>query len=283
MQNGAWSFFTSRNFSELKLFLRLWEYRNVNLSRYFLPDGIPRVKFGKSKSLLLYKPEGVLKGLLLKGPYGLFLPLFPDSTTFRQSGIPIELKNFRTLMGTVEVIESVEPFLKENIRDSVSYRLMCLPKNTSLPYTDSGMPEGITIRRASVSDADILFPLQKAYEIEEVVLKPENFNSFLCMENLRKNLKEEIVYMAEINGKPLAKGGTNARGVYVSQLGGIFTRPEYRSRGISRAIITKIVKKLREKGQTACLFVKPENKPAINVYRNSGFSDISGFKISYLK
>ena len=37
-------------------------------------------------------------------------------------------------------------------------------------------PPGLNVRKADPYDADLLFPMQKCYELEEVVISPVHFN-----------------------------------------------------------------------------------------------------------
>ncbi|MBI9103387.1 MAG: GNAT family N-acetyltransferase [Spirochaetales bacterium] len=279
----CWHLFRASEMASLREFLKRWEYRNVNLSRYFFTrKGL--FKLLKTSVLYLCTPNEKLEALLLKGPYGLFLPIFSENYDFMDFGLPGDLYDFKTLMGAGNVIQSSEINFIGRIKESVNYRLMSQTRLIKDNEKDKEQlkRDGLTIRRATVADAQLLFPLQQAYELEEVIMDPATFSPLLCMENLRKQLKNEIIFLAEMYGVPIAKAGTNARGLYYAQLGGIYTIPAHRSKGFSQVLVQHLIKELNRLNLSTCLFVKPENTPAISVYKKCGMDDIGDFRISYL-
>src|SRR5208337_1014346 len=142
-------------------------------------------------------------------------------------------------------------------------------------------PPGLHVRRADPYDADVLFPLQKCYELEEVVITPTHFNDGQCMKSLRLALREQLVYLAELEGVPVAKAATNARGYKVDQVGGVYTVPEHRGRSLGKAVVSGLLKTVFSEKQEACLFVKKYNRPAIALYERLGFVPTTDYVISY--
>ena len=70
--------------------------------------------------------------------------------------------------------------------------------------------------------------------MEEVVIDPSHFSDAQCMKFLKHSLKEELVYVAERDGLPVAKAATNARGFGVDQVGGVYTVPAERNKASGR-------------------------------------------------
>ena len=84
-------------------------------------------------------------------------------------------------------------------------------------------PPELRLQRARTRDAKRLFDLQRAYELEEVLLDGSRFNADECLRLLRRGLQRELVYFGTVRGHPVTKAGTNARGFAVDQIGGVFT------------------------------------------------------------
>ena len=140
---------------------------------------------------------------------------------------------------------------------------------------------GLVIRRAEFSDADALFPLQAAYEKEEVLPKGAGFNPALCRKILESLITEKTILTAELKGKLVGKININAQSYNRFQIGGVYVLPEYRSRGIARAMTTALIREFLPKTKHFTLFVKKTNIPARRVYDSLGFTVIGDYRISY--
>jgi hypothetical protein len=162
----------------------------------------------------------------------------------------------------------------------IEYFLMSVSRNSVRPAL-SLEHQGLTVRMADESDANELFPLQRAYELEEVVVDPRHFSDGQCMKLLRKTLREELVFVAEKDGVPLAKAATNARGFSVDQIGGVYTVPSVRGRGLGRLVVSELLNRVLREKEGACLFVKKKNRPAISLYERLGFAPVTDYVISY--
>lgn len=281
----------------LEAFCRKWEYRNVNAVRQVLPVLRNRVVWNSPVNLLGCFDGETLAGFFVEGPGGLGLPLFSPDCDPRMTEIFAafpERRNYPSLMGPRPAVLALEALRKER-RTGIDYHLMSWPglgSGKPAAAGTGGMPDvlgsdsgdqfaGFTIRKAEPRDAERLFPLQRDYELEEVVLDPVRFNPTLCLRHLRQILKTEYVLALYEDGVPVAKAGTNAGGLGYCQLGGVYTRPDRRNRGLSRLLIRRLQEDLGKRGKNLCLFVKKENLPAVKVYQNCGFRVEGDFRISY--
>ncbi|MBN1798200.1 MAG: GNAT family N-acetyltransferase [Spirochaetales bacterium] len=187
-----------------------------------------------------------------------------------------------SIMGLEINVKTVEKLLINRIvKSRVDYYLMVLDK-AHFHDNSNNLIKDITIRKARTTDAAALFDIQKRYELEEVCLNPYLFDDNACLSLLKNNLRKEIIFIAEKNGKPFAKAGTNARGYNIYQIGGVFTRQEYRRHGIAHSLMLELLKYIFRLEKTACLFVKKINKPAFMLYKKLGFKIVSDFRISYI-
>jgi predicted GNAT family acetyltransferase len=183
-------------------------------------------------------------------------------------------------MGVGRCVDVIEAILPLPPTTRVEYFLMTLEEGTRHPVLPPD-PPGLSVRKADPYDADLLFPMQKCYELEEVVITPAHFNEAQCMKSLRLSLHEQLVYVAELKGVPVSKAATNARGYKVDQIGGVYTVPQERGKGLGKAVVSELLKKVFSEKQAACLFVKKHNRAAIALYERLGFEPVTDYVISY--
>jgi predicted GNAT family acetyltransferase len=185
-----------------------------------------------------------------------------------------------SIMGVGRCVGGVEALLPLPPTTRIEYFLMTLPRASLRPLLPRD-PEGVVVRKADPYDAEALFPLQKEYELEEVVIDPSHFSDAQCMKLLKHALRDELVYVAEWDGVPVAKAATNARGFGVDQIGGVYTVPEKRSRGLGARVVAELLETVFIDKAAACLFVKKKNRPAIALYDRLGFAPVTDYVISY--
>ena len=185
-----------------------------------------------------------------------------------------------SIMGVGRCVDLVEESLRLVPTTRVEYFLMTLAAGSRHPVLPPD-PPGLRVRRADLYDDEALFPLQKCYELEEVVITASHFDDGQCMKSLRLALREQLVYLAELQGVPVAKAATNARGYKVDQVGGVYTVPQERGKDLAKAVVSHLLKTVFSEKQEACLFVKKHNRPAISLYERLGFAPVTDYAISY--
>ncbi len=228
-------------------------------------------------------PGGEVRHSLLHTSAGLLLPAFSDPAPDR-----LELASVlnglhpmvQSIMGIGRCVNAVEESLPLPPTTRVEYFLMTLSEGSSRPALRPE-PPGLVVRKADSDDADLLFPLQKCYELEEVVITPAHFNDGQCLRSLRLALREQLVYLAELAGTPVAKAATNARGYRVDQIGGVYTVPSERGKGLGKTVVWELLGRVFSEKQEACLFVKKHNRSAIALYERLGFAPVNDYVISY--
>jgi ribosomal protein S18 acetylase RimI-like enzyme len=159
---------------------------------------------------------------------------------------------------------------------SFNYYTMTLDKTNFTQFN-----QDINIRPGIQKDLENLMPLQKNYEIEEVLPYFEIYNKTASKAYLSMALENQITVVAEKNGKIIAKANTNEKGFVYYQIGGVYTLPEYRNTGVSTAIVSYLLENIFLNGMKASLFVKIKNSAAIKVYEKLGFNKIEEFQITY--
>ncbi len=184
-------------------------------------------------------------------------------------------------MGLTAEVRRLEVLLGLRPRAYVDHVLMTLDRG-ALP-AERAVPTGVVTRRARVRDTARLLALREAYEMEEVVLDRSRFEREACRRRLRRSLRNELVYVAEHRGRPVATAATNTRGVRVDQIGGVFTAPGRRRAGLGTAVMQALLRDIFRDKEQACLFVKTGNSAALRLYERLGFAARGGYRISYYR
>ena len=126
-----------------------------------------------------------------------------------------------------------------------------------------------------------MFPIQKAYELEEVVASKDSYNEKNSRILLRRSLQSGDVFGVRYNNRVVSKASINARGENCIQLGGVFTDLNFRNHGIATLLVKDLTHRFQEEGKTIVLFVKNINSTALDVYARCGFAPFNDYKIIY--
>jgi len=279
-----WRQYKTADETRVKNFLTHWEWKNLSLSRYFREESESPVKWIRTSpfklgeftpedpgpSGLVYQKSGILHPLLAEGvsPYELL-----DEISFSPSSVKV-------IMGEALAVEAVEQKVGRPLRERIIYDLLVHigdKQEMDPPFAD------LQLRRLTPADTELFFPMQKAYEIEEVLLENSLFNENICKAHLKSTLKKEKVFGLFYKNHPIAKGGTNARGYKFSQVGGVYTDPNYRNRGIAQYLMNHLIRDEWKKNRGLVLFVKKSNLPARVLYGKGGFKKMSDYRITYYR
>ncbi|NNM54136.1 MAG: GNAT family N-acetyltransferase [Spirochaetales bacterium] len=183
-----------------------------------------------------------------------------------------------TVMGLTSWTRYWEPWWPALLTRRVEYLWMT---RACQPIEQDTLREGQIVRWAFPQDAEEIFPLQEAYEKEEVLFDPADFCASSSYWLFQKQLQTHWNVVLEEDGIPLAKAGTNALIPDWGQLGGVFTRPDRRGEGLQRRVLQFLLAELARTGRGACLFVKVNNHRAQKLYQSLGFSVEGPFEITY--
>lgn len=137
------------------------------------------------------------------------------------------------------------------------------------------------ILRCTQDDMELLFPIQKKYLSEEVAPFGKTVSDAEVSIGLRQILKNQLVLALQSDGEIVAKANTNAIGINWIQLGGIYTHPLYRRNGYAWQLISAICRRTYKAGKKTALFVKDINVPAMELYKQLGFTNSGLYEICY--
>ncbi len=291
-------FALKREWEHVTFSSKLKEYLKDQRIVFFTRTSIPSTGATRKIQILKKNPPhelhkngyDIVNSLMLTR-FGILLPVLFEKSPQILREAEQTLESFQSKMfsiiGTEEDVKLVSSILSSTPHTTVDYYLMVLQRNKFNNITPIQKDYGETgkfnlkVKLAHPRDTKYLFPLQRDYELEEVVLKRENYNPRFSMTLFRKSLEENIVLYGELDGEPIAKAGTNARGFITDQIGGVFTKREKRGKGIAKIIMRYLLSLIFQEKEYASLFVKKQNKAAINLYRDLGFETVNNFRIAY--
>jgi len=217
---------------------------------------------------------------------GILLPVHLEGTIFSQNQVKKLLdhvyrlrRKIYCIIGLSETVKQYEPVLREKIDTRILYHLM--KREIEAPIPTDRPVDHLEIHRLSLKTINQVYQLEKAYQFEEVLVHPERFSSAAHLIYFRRLIGSQTILFANIDGKAIAKAGTNAIGIRYSQIGGVYTVPDCRGRKIARSLMIELLKTIRSSDRGAVLFVKKNNAPAVNLYRNLQFEQIGEYMISY--
>ncbi len=176
--------------------------------------------------------SGFIDGAALLQPDGRGLCILPGNDEGIREFISIADAGgaLSALTGPGEDLDRVAAVLEVAPLEARKYLLMRLPppsspdihpESVSLGQKAIARKGGIEIRRATIRDFSSLCSLHEAYEREEIRSHQLLFAAWLP-ERIMGILRKQIAVVAIIEGKIVGKANTNARGLGVDQLGGIY-------------------------------------------------------------
>ena len=258
-------------------FMQKHEMNYVNASSRFLKvcDHVWAVKDKKKNinALLLHTKDILFP--VFNG--NLNIPSFNFLNRFIQKN---PLHAVQGLKCEVEALENGLSVLGIIPDEIVEYDLMNLNKSPNPEHFKSG-PRNLVIRRPGSNDVEELFHIQTAYDKEEVLRTKTEFNPAVSRLLLERIMANELILIAEIDGRILGKINTNAASFSSYQIGGVYVKPEYRGMGIASRLTAIFVEDIIASGKGVSLFVKKQNLSARALYKRVGFSFIDDYRITY--
>jgi predicted GNAT family acetyltransferase len=164
--------------------------------------------------------------------------------------------------------------------ETIDYILMSLNRAPNAAVYLAG-PQALELRHGRPQDIETLFPLQAAYEKEEVLPFGMDLTLSSCHYHLMEMLKNQTVMSAWLGGEPVGKINTSGSAFNYTQIGGVYVAPGYRRMGIAGRLTTALSSELITSGKTVTLFVKKNNKTACGIYLRSGFEHCGNYRICY--
>jgi ribosomal protein S18 acetylase RimI-like enzyme len=126
------------------------------------------------------------------------------------------------------------------------------------------------LRAASLDDLEILVPAAAQAYLEEVGVDACERDPALFEWRTRAQIEQGRSWIWREDGAILFKAEASAWTPRAVQLQQVWVEPELRGRGYGRRALGDLCRLLLERTPVVCLFVRPENEPAIRLYESIG-------------
>jgi GNAT superfamily N-acetyltransferase len=131
-------------------------------------------------------------------------------------------------------------------------------------------PGGSGLRRATLADLPILVPACAAAYLDEVGVDAYGRDPKLFERRTRLQIEHERSWLWRESDRILFKAEASAWTARAVQLQQVWVEPELRGRGYARRALADLCRLLLAQTPVVCLFVRPENAPAIALYESVG-------------
>ena len=147
------------------------------------------------------------------------------------------------------------------------------------------MNKKLSIRIAEEKDIPVILSLIKELAEFEKLFDEVNVSEDILKENLFGKRKYAEVIIAELNEKPAGQAlffhnfstFKGKPGIYLEDL---FVKPEYRSKGVGKALLNKLIETAKERKCSRIEWVVLDwNKSAIDFYKKMGAEEMNGWLI----
>jgi len=128
------------------------------------------------------------------------------------------------------------------------------------------------LRRARLLDLDLLVPACAAAHQEEIGVDPLQRDAEGFRWRTRQQIEEGRSWLWVEDGVIMFKAEASAWTPSAVQLQQVWTDPQARRRGYGRRGLSDLCRMLLEQVPAVCLFVRPENTPALGLYDSIGMT-----------
>jgi hypothetical protein len=136
--------------------------------------------------------------------------------------------------------------------------------------TEPPEPGGTGLRRATLDDLELLVPACAAAHREEIGIDPLRRDPDGFRWRTRAQIEEGRSWIWVEHGVIAFKAEASAWTGSAVQLQQVWVDPQLRNRGFAKRGMRDLCRSLLEQVPTVCLFVRPENEPALRVYDGIG-------------
>ena len=257
--------------------------------KQFFDEGKNSFTFIKA---VVFSEEKTTIGVLLLSASNVLLHLFikkiPEciygymETSFFDGIIPLSVMGEQETSLILERI--IEKVFFQKPKRAEEYKLLVLkesPKANFIEKLKTNVNLNLEFIKAVPSDTKKLYPLEEAYQEEEVLPKRQKASFDLCFKILSKRINSKELYAVKNGNNFIAKAAVNASGFFWNQIGGVYTVKKFRNKGIGTAVVFFLIEDCFKNKKKCALFVKVKNYAARKMYSNIGFKEYCDFRISY--
>ena len=228
-------------------------------------------------------PDTIINAIMITSG-GIVMPLFSDKPPSQEViGKMIEkIINYKNkifcVLGIKKDTEYIKKLLSYTSYSTIEYSLF--KENSNEQYFIE--KNFLKVKKANKKDTISLFPLEKEYLLEEVLVGGSTINKQAVLVNLKKTCTNQSVFFGSFKKEIIAKVNTNGQGFGYNQIGGVYTKPEYRNQGISTYLMKILLNEIHLSEKNAVLYVKKDNIPALTLYKKLGFDIVDDYCAHYI-
>lgn len=258
-------------------FLKKYEPLTISISNFFLTENYTKLK--NYKLFVLIENKKIKAIALLEELSQLHVFSKTDITSLEAQALVEILNNYNVnlyaILGQKNFVDLLISYLKPQNYDYTEYFYL-YKKLAKIPHLSKN------VFLADVNDIDDLVDLQKAYLIEEVISADCDISFYFVEMMLEDIILKQGLFYYKKDGEFITKANVNSIGFKSLQLGGVFTKPEYRGKGLAKKTINKLIDYYSDDYQILGLFVKKKNPAANKLYKNLGFKNLDNYSIIYI-
>ncbi len=137
------------------------------------------------------------------------------------------------------------------------------------------------LRPARPRDLKRLLPLTARYRVEDGLAPEDEDATEWLRAHLTARIRKQHVYVIEESGQIVFTGAFNFRGSVGAGLGGIYTIPEARARGVAARATAELCRIGLGLGPVVTLHVDRKNAPAIRCYEKAGLTRQGPYRLTF--
>ena len=169
----------------------------------------------------------------------------------------------------------------ESLRTSAPFRVDRVQAFMSVARGEPLGPGAAGMRLATVADLDQIVPLVARYRVEDGLSNAGDDHSAWIRAHTLERIQATHLYVVEEDGRIVFTGAFNFAGCAGAGLGGIYTVPEARGRGIAGRATADLCRIALESGPVATLHVDPKNTAAIRAYEKAGMRRVGEYRLTF--
>lgn len=239
------------------------EEQNINL---FIIGDIENFGFDKSfQDVWIQYNENNIIGIILRYHTNFIVYSKNLDINFQEVADLLIKHDAKIVSGKLSIVNKIY----ELINDDYSKREMFFCELRDESKLENNIEEDIKIA-TSTDTMDIAIAYGNIEEFKGMY--SNDVNERYDQINNRIISKEGVHIFIKKDNEIIAHGNTTATTSVNAMIGGIFTVPKYRNKGLASKVVSSLAKMLIEQGKSACLFF--DNEEAGKIYYKLGFENI---------
>lgn len=169
----------------------------------------------------------------------------------------------------------------EALRTSSAFRVDRVQAFMAVARGEPLGPGAPDMRCATVADLDRVVPLVARYRVEDGLSNPGDDHSAWIRAHTLERIQAAHLFVVEDGGRVVFTGAFNFAGRAGAGLGGIYTVPDARGRGIAGRATAELCRIALQSGPVATLHVDPKNAAAIRAYERAGMRRVGEYRLTF--